>query len=123
MSEAKNPKDVYEKEWKEVVENEDGTIDRSALEQVLAEYSRLMDNVTEIYDELTSFSKPHTPASVIIRAINDKYILKETAFADLASELEDGKVNMDFDDLAKYFDIDEFDRQLAKENLGERLWK
>ena len=116
-------KEVYEKEWKEVVENEDGTINRSALEQVLAEYSRLMDNVIEIYDELTGFSKPHTPASVIIGAVNDRYISKAIAFADLANELEDGKVNMDFDDLAKYFDIDEFDRHLAKENLGDRLWK
>lgn len=121
MSEVKNAKEVYEKEWKEVVENEDGTINRSALEQVLAEYSRLMDNVTEVYDELTSFSKPHTPASVIIGAINDKYILKETAFADLASELEDGKVNVNFDELADYFDIDEFDRKEVKENLGDRL--
>lgn len=111
-------KEVYEKEWKEVVENEDGTINRSALEQVLVEYSRLMDNVTEIYDELTGFSKPHTPASVIIGSVNERYILKETAFSDLVAELEDGKINMNIDDLAKYFDIDEFELQMAKDHLG-----
>lgn len=118
MEEAKNPKEIYEKVWKKFVENEDGSINRGKMETILADYSDLLNKVTQVYDELTVFSKPHTRPEWIINSINERYVLKAIAFADLASEIEDGKVNMDFDELAKYFDIDEFDRKEVKENLG-----
>lgn len=123
MEEAKNPKEIYEKDWKTAIENEDGSINREKMEAILADYSSLMDKVTRVYDEVSVFSNPHTHSQWVIDSIEDKYILKSIAFADLISELEDGKVNMDFDELAEYFDIDEFERRLAKEHLGDRLWK
>ena len=118
MEEAKNPKEIYEKEWKEIVENDDGSVNREKMEAILADYLDLLKKVTRVYDELTVFSKPHTHPEWIINSINERYVSKAIAFADLASELEDGKVNVAFDELADYFDIDEFDRKEVKENLG-----
>lgn len=115
---AKTPEEVYQEEWKAYLEKADGTLNEVKVKEVLADYSALMEKVTTVYSELTNLSKPHTPPEWIISSVEERYALKSIAFADLAAEIKDGKIEMNIDDLAKYFDIDEFDKQMAIQNLS-----
>lgn len=115
---SKTHEEVYQEDWKEYLEKADGTLDEAKVKEVLAEYSSLLEKVTKVYSELTDLSKPHTPPEWIISSVEERYALKSIAFADLATEIKDGKIEMDIDDLAKYFDIDEFDKQMAIQQLS-----
>lgn len=114
----KTPEELYQEDWKAYLEREDGTLNEVKVKEVLANYSSLMDKVTTVYSKLTNLPNPHTPPEWIISSVKERYALKSIAFADLAAEIKDGKIEMDIDDLAKYFDIEEFDKQMAIENLS-----
>lgn len=101
----KNHEKVYQKFWKTIVETEDGQLDMEQVKKELADYKILLDEVPKVYDELAGFSKPHTRATVIIDAVNDRMCYKQDAFDDLSAYKENGKVCLTIDELKEYFDI------------------
>ncbi|MED1863298.1 hypothetical protein P4V41_07500 [Fictibacillus nanhaiensis] len=101
----KNHEKVYQEFWKAIVENEDGTLNVEQIKKELADYRVLLKEVPKVYDELAGFSKPHTRASVIISAVNDRMIDKQMAFNDLTMTAENGEVILTVDKLKEYFDI------------------
>lgn len=97
----------YQEFWKDIVENEDGTLNVEQVKKELADYKILLDEVPKVYDELAGFSKPHTRASVIISAVNDRMIDKQMAYDDLIENAQDGEVTLTTERLKDYFDIKE----------------
>jgi hypothetical protein len=99
--------ETYREFWKDIVENEDGTLNVEQVKKELADYRVLLKEVPKVYDELSGFSKPHTRASVIISAVNDRMIDKQMAYDDLTMTAEGGEVTLTVDRLKDYFDIKE----------------
>jgi hypothetical protein len=107
--------DIYESFWKRIVENEDGTINMEALQNELADYLQLIDNVPKVYDELAGFSKPHTDPQVIIKAVHERFIDRQDAFDDLkmiatpayAVDGDEKFLQFTEEELRDYFDIEE----------------
>ncbi|QIW88664.1 hypothetical protein P59_066 [Bacillus phage P59] len=97
---------TYEDFWKDIVE-EDGQVNMDQIKRELADYRVLLQEVPKVYDELAGFSKPHTRATVIIDAVNERMIDKQMAFDDLTALAEDGEVTLTVAELKKYFDIGE----------------
>lgn len=95
----------YQEFWKDIVENEDGTLNIEQVKKELADYRVLLKEVPKVYDELAGFSKPHTRADVIINAVNDRMIDKQIAFDDLTMTAENGEVTLTVERLKDYFDI------------------
>lgn len=64
---------TYERFWKTLVENADGSIDMDKLKRELHDYKTLLDNVPEVYCHITNnrISKPNTLASVVIAVADD----------------------------------------------------
>lgn len=116
---SKTHEEVYQEDWKEYLEKADGSLDEAKVKEVLAEYSSLMDKVTTVYSELANLSKPHTPPEWIISSVEERYILKSIAFADLASEIKDGKIEMDIDELAEYLGVDKISKQMMIQHLSQ----
>lgn len=116
----KTTEQVYEMYWKDRVENEDGTIDMEKLKKTLHDFTILEKNASLVFEEFSDLSNPFTLASEVIRNVREKHMSKETAFIDLASEIEDGNVAMNFDDLAQYFDIDLATKLEVKQQLEQR---
>jgi len=63
----------YNSFWKEIVENEDGTVNMDQLKKELSDFSLLIRNVTKVYCDLTNgkISKPLTEPAVVIAVVED----------------------------------------------------
>jgi hypothetical protein len=57
----------YWRFWAGIVEVSQGALDREQVAKELADYSQLMENVTEVYSELAGLSKPNTAPVYIIQ--------------------------------------------------------
>ena len=67
------PEEKYNSFWKEIVENEDGTINMDQLKKELSDFTLLIANVTKVYCNLTNskISKPLTDPDVVIAVVED----------------------------------------------------
>ncbi len=96
-----NYQKVYEEFWKDIVENEDGTLNKDQVMRELADYSVILKSVPEVYIEVANLSKPLTKPEVIISNLNEKWVRKEYILDDLKDFLdEDDKI--DYQDLVDY---------------------
>jgi len=72
MSEEKEltKEEIYNKYWKEIVENKDGSLNKKKIICELADYYNLMDGLPELYCHITNngVSKLNTKKSEIIKA-------------------------------------------------------
>lgn len=61
---------VFKEFWKELVTNEDGSLNSEAVKNELYDYKCMMDEVSKVYYDLTGgfFSKPNTIAPHVIEA-------------------------------------------------------
>lgn len=105
MSNNKNHEDIYQEFWKDIVEDSKGNMNIEQVKKELADYRILLKEVPKVYSELAGFSKPHTRASVIIDAVNERMIDKQIAFDDLTETAENGKATLTIEYLKDYFDI------------------
>lgn len=64
---------TYDESWKEIIENEDGTLNLDQIKRELHDYWIVMGEVSEVYDDVTGgqVSKPNARASAVISAANE----------------------------------------------------
>lgn len=66
---------VYNDFWKELIEDEDGNIDKDSMMRELNDYAFLLDEVPKVYMEVTGgrISKPNTYAYEVINVAWDYF--------------------------------------------------
>lgn len=102
----------YAEFWKDIVENEDGTLNKEQVKKELCDFSMVMDNCTKAYVEMTcnNISKPNTKFFEVLRIFENKFWNKEYVRDDVKDMLKDCK---DYDELKQelieYFDLEEME--------------
>ena len=114
--------EIYESFWKDIVENEDGSINKEQLIKELADYKMIMSEVSKVYSELAGLSKPDTRAEYILGAVEEKMIDKQIAFDDLMQYREGREVVIHIDVLRQYFDVDSIDHTQILSVSDFRMW-
>ena len=76
---------IYNNFWKEIIENEDGSLNKLQIMKELCDYYHIMHNCSWAYDLMSCgmISKPYTDFDAIRRLFNETYINKEWAKDDL----------------------------------------
>ncbi|MBP3504695.1 MAG: hypothetical protein J6K18_06160 [Bacilli bacterium] len=78
-------KKEYEEFWKDIVENDDGTLNKDQVMRELSDYSMVMDNCARAYCLMTHqrISKQNTMFFEVENIFNDLFIDKELCADDL----------------------------------------
>lgn len=71
--EQRNHEKDWEELWKDIVLNEDGSINLDQLKKELSDYAFMLDEVPKVYSHIANLSYPNYYASVIIAEADDKY--------------------------------------------------
>lgn len=81
----KTYQEEYEDFWKDIVENEDGTLNKDQVMRELSDYSMVMDNCAKAYCLMTHqrISKQNTMFFEVEGIFNDLFIDKEICADDL----------------------------------------
>lgn len=81
----KTYQEEYEDFWKDIVENEDGTLNKDQVMRELSDYSMVMDNCAKAYCLMTHqrISKQNTMFFEVEGIFNDLFIDKEVCADDL----------------------------------------
>ena len=79
----------YEEFWKDLIENEDGTLNKDRLKRELHDYRMIIENASKIYDHVTAgrFSKPNALAEDVIAEADIHY---EEHYKNIWKKLENG---------------------------------
>lgn len=109
----KDYKEEYEEFWKDIIENEDGSINKDQLMRELADYSMVMHNCAMAYSTMTNqaISKQNTLFSEVESIFSDIYFSKEDydvygCSEDLITILNDcDNIEELKKDIIDYFDI------------------
>lgn len=90
----------YNKFWKDIVENKDGTLNRDQVMRELYDYRMVLDNCKNAYMEMTegNISKANTKFSEIQSIFDEKFFNKEMFIDDLENMIDN---KMAFDDIKK----------------------
>ena len=66
---------VYQEFWKDIVENEDGTLNVEQVKKELADFSMVMDNCSSAYEEMSGslITKPNTYFSEVLKIFQEKF--------------------------------------------------
>lgn len=83
--EEKNYKKEYEDFWKDIVENEDGTLNKDQVMRELSDYSMVMDNCARAFVLMTNgrISKQNTMFFEVESIFNNLFIEKDICADDL----------------------------------------
>lgn len=86
------PEQCYDDFWKEIVENEDGSINLDQIKKELFDFCFMMDNTAEVFCEVSGnrISKPMTPASGVICCFQD--LVDETVRREIDDLVECGEL-------------------------------
>ncbi|MGE9752946.1 hypothetical protein ACQP3R_08545 [Bacillus inaquosorum] len=78
-------KDVYESFWKQIIEDETGSINKDQLMKELCDYKYLLDSIPGVYEEVTcnTVSKPFADPKYVIESHREAFINKRIALDDL----------------------------------------
>jgi len=109
----KDYKQEYNNFWKNIVENEDGTLNKDQVMRELSDYSMVMDNCSSAYSVMTDgiISKPNTLFSAVEGIFNENYFNKNIYDAygcidDIKTILNDcDDINELKNQIREYFDI------------------
>jgi hypothetical protein len=108
----KTYQEEYEEFWKDIVENEDGTLNKDQVMRELSDYSMVIDNCERAYYEMTNglISKANTLFSEVECVFNDKYVCKDVYDAygcidDIKEILKENDINELKKQIRDYFDI------------------
>ncbi|MFS0560482.1 hypothetical protein AB1K91_07055 [Terribacillus sp. 179-K 1B1 HS] len=74
---------VYEEQWKSIVEDHEGNLQKKQIQKQLAAYSALIENVSYVYGMLTPQRKVDEDPMIIIDYVNDTMINREMVIHDL----------------------------------------
>ena len=100
---------VYQEFWKDIVENEDGTLNVEQVKKELADYSMVMDNCTSAYIEMTGgeISKPNTYFSEVLRIFQEEFLHNGIVQDDIRDMLKDvDDIEALKSELIEYFDLE-----------------
>ena len=99
----------YQEFWKDIVENEDGSLNLEQVKKELCDYSMIMDNCTSAYSEMTcgNVSKPNTHFCVVREIFFENFWHKSFVQDDVKTILDNID---DIEDLKKelkdYFELE-----------------
>ena len=84
----KTYQEEYEEFWKDIVENEDGTLNKDQVMRELSDYSMVMNNCTRAYYTMTNgrISKPNTMFFEVKNIFNDLYTDTSIYYEDMAEK-------------------------------------
>lgn len=100
--------DKYNNFWKDIVENEDGILNKDQVMRELSDYSLVMDNCARAYCLMTNqrISKQNTMFFEVENIFNELFIEKEICADDLINNVV--KKNMSYEEIIEeireYFD-------------------
>lgn len=131
MSKEKDYLEIYDEFWKEIIENEDGTINLDQLKKELSDYHFIMGEVSKVYCEVTDdmISKPNTYAFEVINLFERKFVRPSSLFygEDLEEIVDDDKeftkyIFESFRDLVNADDREDcYDKQIIFEKIDQLL--
>lgn len=104
---------VYNDFWKDIVENEDGTLDKEQVKKELCDFSMIMENCTSAYMLASGYiiSKPNTMFSEVQSLFNEKFIDLAIVKDDINEFLQDDYTCEEFKNfILDYFNIDKEDK-------------
>lgn len=82
---------VYQEFWKDIVENENGTLNKEQVKKELFDYSKVMENCASAYNEMTCWeiSNPNTYFSEVLRIFQEEFLHKGIVKDDIRDMLKD----------------------------------
>ena len=98
----------YEEFWKDIVENEDGTLNKEQVKKELCDFSMVMDNCSKAYMEMTRgyISKPNTYFSEVLGIFQEKFWYVENVKDDVKDMLNScSGIDELKQELVEYFDL------------------
>lgn len=97
----------YEEFWKDIVENEDGTLNKDQVMRELSDYSMVMDNCARAYSLMTKqrISKQNTMFFEVENIFNELYLDNNIVVDDIIEFLKEEDINELKSDLINYFGI------------------
>ena len=100
---------VYREFWKDIVENEDGTLNVEQVKKELADYSMVMDNCSSAYEEMSGslITKPNTYFSEVLKIFQEKFLNVDFVKDDIRDMLRDvDDIETLKSELIEYFDLE-----------------
>lgn len=100
---------VYQDFWKDIVENEDGTLNVEQVKKELADYSMVMDNCSSAYEEMSGslITKPNTYFSEVLKIFREKFWNVDFVKDDIRDMLKDvDDIETLKSELIEYFDLE-----------------
>lgn len=100
---------VYQEFWKDIVENEDGTLNKEQVKKELSDFSMVMDNCSSAYQEMSGslITKPNTYFSEVLKIFQEKFWNVDFVKDDIRDMLKD---TYDIEELKsnliEYFDLE-----------------
>lgn len=103
----KTYQEEYEEFWKEIVENEDGTLNKDQVMRELSDYSMVMDNCARAYCTMTKqrISKQNTMFFEVEGIFNELYLDNDIVVDDMIEILKEDDINELKSQLRNYFGI------------------
>lgn len=100
-------KQEYEEFWKNIVENEDGTLNKDQVMRELADYSMVMDNCARAYYTMTQgrISKQNTMFFEVENIFNELYLDNDIVVDDMIELLKTNDIDELKQQIKKYFRI------------------
>jgi chromosome segregation ATPase len=88
VNEEKTYQEEYNDFWRDIVENEDGTLNKDQVMRELSDYSMVMDNCARAFYTMTNgrISKQNTKFFEVENIFNDLYTDTETYYEDMAEK-------------------------------------
>lgn len=63
----------FDRDWRHLVTDEHGNLDVDKIARELSDFSRVMDNASRVYEELSGLSKPLTDPAYVLQGAEDRY--------------------------------------------------
>lgn len=100
---------VYQEFWKDIVENEDGTLNKEQVKKELFDFSMVMDNCSSAYEEMSGslITKPNTYFSEVLKIFQEKFWNVDFVKDDIRDMLKDiDDIEALKSELIEYFDLE-----------------
>lgn len=106
----KSVEELYQEFWKDIVENEDGTLNIGQVKKELSDYSMIMDNCAMAYTEMScgNISKPNTYFSEVKKIFEENFLHWDYVRDDVRDMIKNTNYREELiEELIEYFDLKE----------------
>ena len=103
----KDYRQEYEEFWKDIVEDENGNLDKEQIMKELSDFSMVIDNCTQAYYLLSKnkISDPTTMFYEVENIFNEEYSDDEIIIEDMKEMLKETDINVLKKNIVDYFGI------------------